>query len=175
MECRQWDSVCHTFVSCKSHISISKWQTNWWTGRSFSVVRHTFILQMSCVIFCSDSILAVLHEGVSYFCMFNVMACLWNCKHAMKACSGTEVQPHSFLTGALDGGEWSSSQSRWFNPRERAPVTHCTWGLVNPREGSDILEKRRNSGLCCEGTTGHTACCPVTVVTELSWPTSQVN
>ena len=69
-------------------------------------------------------ILAVLHKGVSYLSIFNVTTCLLNCRHAMKACKETEVEPHPFLTGALDGGEWSASHPRWFNPGERAPSTH---------------------------------------------------
>jgi hypothetical protein len=53
---------------------------------------------------------------------------------------------YSFLTSALEGGEWSASR-----PGERAPSTHCTGGWVGPRAGLDaevrgkILCLRRGS------------------------------
>jgi hypothetical protein len=36
--------------------------------------------------------------------------------HAVKAHGGIEVQLHSFLTSALDGGEWSTSRLGRFTP-----------------------------------------------------------
>jgi hypothetical protein len=39
---------------------------------------------------------------------------------------------YSFLTSALDGGEWSASC-----PGERTPGTHWTGGCVGPRAGLD--------------------------------------
>jgi hypothetical protein len=52
--------------------------------------------------------------------------------HAMKACEEVEVQLHSFLTLAIDWGEWSSSQSDRFVPEETilSIMTigfHCRW------------------------------------------------
>jgi hypothetical protein len=44
----------------------------------------------------------------------------------MKA--GVEVQLHTFLTSALDGGEWSVSRPGRFIPTERGPGTHSTGG-----------------------------------------------
>jgi hypothetical protein len=44
-----------------------------------------------------------------------------------------KVQPHAFLTSALDGGEWSASQPGRFTPRERVPGTHWIEGGVGPR------------------------------------------
>jgi len=38
--------------------------------------------------------------------------------HAKKAYWGMEIWLHTFLTSALDGGEWSASQSDLFTPRE---------------------------------------------------------
>jgi hypothetical protein len=40
----------------------------------------------------------------------------------MKANMGVEVQPHSFLTMALDGGEWSASQPGHFTPSKEPLV-----------------------------------------------------
>jgi hypothetical protein len=37
---------------------------------------------------------------------------------------GVEIQPHAFLTSALDGGEWSASYPGRFTPRERDRSTH---------------------------------------------------
>jgi hypothetical protein len=45
---------------------------------------------------------------------------------------------YSFLTSALDGGEWSASRpGRAITPGERTPGTHCTGGWVGPRAGLD--------------------------------------
>jgi len=40
--------------------------------------------------------------------------------HIMKLYVGVEVQLHSFLTSAIDGGEWSASRSGRFAPNEGA-------------------------------------------------------
>jgi hypothetical protein len=45
---------------------------------------------------------------------------------------------YSFMTSALDGGEWSAP---WFTPWERTPGTHCTGGWVGPRAGLDTEAK----------------------------------
>lgn len=42
------------------------------------------------------------------------------CRH-MGGGGVVEVEPHSFLTLAVDGGEWSSSCSSHFAPAETAP------------------------------------------------------
>jgi len=42
------------------------------------------------------------------------------------------VQLHSFLTLALDGGEWSVSHTDYLTARERAPHSHWTGGWVGP-------------------------------------------
>jgi hypothetical protein len=47
-----------------------------------------------------------------------------------------------FLTSALTGGEWSASRPGRFTPVERAPGTHCTGGLVEPRAGLDDVQER---------------------------------
>jgi hypothetical protein len=51
---------------------------------------------------------------------------------------GVEVQLHALLTLALDGGEWSVSQSR-----ERAHGTHWLRGLAGPTASLDAVLKRR--------------------------------
>jgi hypothetical protein len=61
----------------------------------------------------------------------------------MKTYWGVEVQLHSFLTSALDGGEWSPSRLGRFTPRERAPGTHWTGGWVGPRVVLDAVVKRK--------------------------------
>jgi len=60
----------------------------------------------------------------------------YNCNvspnHAMKVYRGEEVQLHSFLTSALDGGEWLTSSAQLFYPRERTPVSNeqeTEWAL----------------------------------------------
>jgi hypothetical protein len=46
----------------------------------------------------------------------------------------------TFLTLALDGGEWLASQSDCFTPEERAPGTHCIGGWVGPRANRYAVE-----------------------------------
>jgi hypothetical protein len=54
---------------------------------------------------------------------------------------------YSFLTSALDGGEWSASRpGRAFTPGERTPGAHWTGGWVDPRAGLDI--EARGKILC---------------------------
>jgi len=53
-----------------------------------------------------------------------------------------EVQLHTFLTTALDGGEWSASHPSYYTPRERDPGTHWIGGWVGPRAGPEVVAKR---------------------------------
>jgi hypothetical protein len=64
-------------------------------------------------------------------------------RQTIKACVGVEVQLHTFLSGALDGGEWLVS----FTPRlvflrERALNTYFIGGWVGPRAGPVAVAKR---------------------------------
>jgi hypothetical protein len=73
----------------------------------------------------------------------------------------------SFLTFALDGGEWSASRLCHFTPG-----THWIGGWVGPRAGLDAVEKRRILPL--PGTEPQPSCpYPVAVPTELSRFASQ--
>jgi hypothetical protein len=49
----------------------------------------------------------------------------------------------AFLSSALDGVEWSASQSCCFTPRENAPGDHWVRGWVSLRVGLDNVEKRK--------------------------------
>jgi hypothetical protein len=46
------------------------------------------------------------------------------------------------LTSAIDGGEWSTSHTAHFTPRERDLGTHWTGGRVGPRAAPDAAVKR---------------------------------
>jgi hypothetical protein len=48
----------------------------------------------------------------------------------------------TFLTLALDGGEWSASRPGHFTAGERAPDTHWIGGWVGPRAGLNAVKKR---------------------------------
>jgi hypothetical protein len=50
-----------------------------------------------------------------------------------------------FLTSALDGGEWSTSRSGRFTPRERAPGTHWIRGRVGLRAVLDAVMNKISS------------------------------
>jgi hypothetical protein len=47
------------------------------------------------------------------------------------------------LTLALDGSELSASRPGRFTPREGAPGTHSVGGWVGPRDGLDMVSKRK--------------------------------
>jgi hypothetical protein len=64
--------------------------------------------------------------------------------HAMKTYGGSvEVYLHSFLTLALDGGEWSASRPGRFTPGEKAPGTRWIGGWVGPRASLDAVAKKK--------------------------------
>jgi hypothetical protein len=52
---------------------------------------------------------------------------------------GGEIQLHTSLTSALDGGEWSASGPGHFISREGAPGTHWIGGWVGPRAVLDAV------------------------------------
>jgi hypothetical protein len=54
-----------------------------------------------------------------------------------------DVQIHMLLTSALAGGEWSASRPCRFTPEEKAPGTHLVGSSVDPRDGLDVVEKRK--------------------------------
>jgi hypothetical protein len=52
----------------------------------------------------------------------------------MEALRGEDYSSYSFMTSALDWGEWSASRpGRALSPGERTPSTHRTGGSVGPR------------------------------------------
>jgi hypothetical protein len=59
------------------------------------------------------------------------------------------TEPHAMkgywavLTSALDGGEWSASQSGCFTSRERAPSTRWIGAWFGPRAILDTVAKRK--------------------------------
>jgi hypothetical protein len=58
----------------------------------------------------------------------------------MKTYGGSGGIALSFLTTALDGGEWSASRPGRFTPEERTPGTHWIGGWVGPRVGLDAVD-----------------------------------
>jgi hypothetical protein len=76
---------------------------------------------------------------------------------------------HSFLTCALERGEWSVSLAALY-PAERAPGTHCTGGWVGPRAGLDAEVRGKILCLCWGSNTGHPV--PSQTLYWLSHPSS---
>jgi hypothetical protein len=62
----------------------------------------------------------------------------------MKHIGGGGIAP-TFLTSALEGGEWSASRPGRFTPMERAPGTHWIGGGVGPQSRSGNGGEEKNS------------------------------
>jgi hypothetical protein len=63
----------------------------------------------------------------------------------MKTYWGMAVEPHSFLTATLEGGERSASLLVHFSCGQRAPGTHATGGWVDQTAGLEVSEKIKAS------------------------------
>jgi hypothetical protein len=72
-----------------------------------------------------------------------------------------EVQLHTFLTLAYDGGEWSASCPGHFTPRERVPGTRWIGGWEGPRASLDMVVMRKIPSPCQDSNPDHPACSPV--------------
>jgi hypothetical protein len=79
-----------------------------------------------------------------------------------------EVQLHSFLTSAFDGGEWSASHPDRFTPREKAFGTHWIRGWVGHRAVLDAAVKRKIPSPRRESNPRTPIVQPVAIPTELS-------
>jgi len=62
---------------------------------------------------------------------------------AIKAYGGVEVQVRSFVTSALEGGEWLASCSNCFTAGESAAVTVCNRRLGRKHRRCGKLYRRR--------------------------------
>jgi hypothetical protein len=74
---------------------------------------------------------------------------------------GEEYSSYSFLTSALDRGEWSSSHPSHAPPPplpERTSHTYCTRGWVSLRAGLDKMATGKILCPCQESNPGHTIC-----------------
>jgi hypothetical protein len=58
----------------------------------------------------------------------------------MQTRGGSESIAPSFLTSALDGGEWSASRPGRLTPGEIAVGTHWMGGWVSLTTGLDVME-----------------------------------
>jgi hypothetical protein len=63
--------------------------------------------------------------------------------HVMTMYGGMEVLIHTFLTLALDGGEWSASNTSHFTPRGRSPDTFWRGGWVDCDASLDFVQWRK--------------------------------
>jgi len=74
----------------------------------------------------------------------------------MKIYWGVVVQLHTFLTSALDGGEWSVKCSGTFTLMERAPGIHWLEGWVGPTAALDTMARRNKyPSYCRESNSSH--------------------
>jgi hypothetical protein len=93
--------------------------------------------------------------------------------HTMKAYFWSRsVSVCVFLTLALDGGEWSASCTIHFISRERTLSvlsTHYIGGWLEPTGLSGHWRRKKTlSPARNQGMIPHSACCLVTILTELS-------
>jgi hypothetical protein len=90
----------------------------------------------------------------------------------MNTYGGCEGIAPQFLTSALYGGERSSSRPCRLTPGETGPGTRCTGGLVGPKAGVDIMEKKAKISCPCQESNPRLfdlpACRRVAKPTELS-------
>jgi hypothetical protein len=64
--------------------------------------------------------------------------------HAMKTNGEVKVQFHTFLTSALDGGEWSATCPVLFTPGD-SPQYPLDRRLGGPESWSEHIDKEKNS------------------------------
>jgi hypothetical protein len=66
--------------------------------------------------------------------------------HAVKTTGGVEVGPyiHAFLTLVLNGAFWSAPRPGRFTPGEGDTGTHRMRGWVDPRDGLDVVAKKKS-------------------------------
>ena len=67
---------------------------------------------------------------------------------AVGACERIELSLDSFLTSALDRGDWSASHLKYFNPREIILIALGTGDCVGLRVRLDALVTRNISCFC---------------------------
>jgi hypothetical protein len=67
--------------------------------------------------------------------------------YSTKVYGGVEIYLHSFLTLALDQGEWSTSHLDGFTFYRKCPQNPCEWRLGGPTAGVGTSEKRNISSL----------------------------
>jgi hypothetical protein len=72
----------------------------------------------------------------------------------------------TFVTSALDEGEWTASRPRRFRPGERAPGTHWIGGWVGPTVDLDAVT-RKIPNSCRESNPGRPARSLVAILTGL--------
>jgi hypothetical protein len=61
--------------------------------------------------------------------------------HSIKTYQEMEVQLHTLIATALDGGEWSASGLSHFISGERSSGAYCLGGWVGYEAGLDAVEK----------------------------------
>jgi hypothetical protein len=88
----------------------------------------------------------------------------------MKLYNRLQVYSHTFLTMALNGGEWSASCPGHFTITERDPSTHGIGGCMGPSASLHAVEERKILSL--PGfeplTSWASSPQPITILTELS-------
>jgi hypothetical protein len=88
--------------------------------------------------------LVSVHKTCEYYfgeCKGKVVPVFNQAPRHCRRIGGVGVYPHSFLTSALDGGEWSALRTGRFTPRERAPGTHS---IREPQSRSGRGDEEKN-------------------------------
>jgi len=80
---------------------------------------------------------------------------------------GSVVQLQTFLTSALDGGEWLASRLDRFTPGETIPGANWLGGWGGPQSLLDAVAKIKSPCSCWKSNQGLPASSLVTILTEL--------
>jgi hypothetical protein len=118
-----WGGESYIYVEVR-HIYMGRWGIYIWWGEAYiyGEVRHIYMGRWGIYIWGGEAYIYMGRWGIYIY---------GEVRHIYIYILGSELQLHSFLTSALDGGEWLTSRSGRFTPGKepRYPVNRRLAGL----------------------------------------------